>query len=268
MNKKKDFVELTSDEIKLLSIELLKSVHNYCLKNNLKYSLFYGTMLGAIRHKGFIPWDDDIDIAMPRGDYEYFIKNFHDNNCYVVSCKYDKNYYLPWAKVCDKKTIKIESTSHKINYGVNIDIFPIDYVDNFNNFIKKRKRISFLAKKLSISNNKANWRTCNPKKLASSLLTLFLKPFSNCYAKKIDLAFNAGEKTNFTTTNCFFQTDERYFYKSPIFNDLIEVDFENNKFLCSADYDVLLKTSYGEYMLLPPIEKQVTHHDFVAYYLK
>lgn len=71
---------ITTHELRKIQIEILKSIHNYCQENNLRYSLAYGTLLGAVRHKGFIPWDDDIDIMMPRPDYEQFLKGYRGYN--------------------------------------------------------------------------------------------------------------------------------------------------------------------------------------------
>ena len=114
---------IPEEEYKKIGIDILLAVHEFCEKRNLKYVLFYGTLLGAIRHDGYIPWDDDIDIAMPREDYETFIRDFDTTDYGVKSCFVDKGYYLPWAKVYDKKTIKREPiyVSKHFEIGFNID---------------------------------------------------------------------------------------------------------------------------------------------------
>ena len=127
-------VELSLLEIRKISLQILDEVHRFCVSNQLRYTLFHGSLLGAVRHKGFIPWDDDIDIAMPRRDYEIFIQKFFAKNCKVFSIKNESRYYLPWAKVCDCKTIKEENILNQddLVLGVNIDLYPVDTISNKN----------------------------------------------------------------------------------------------------------------------------------------
>ncbi len=101
--------ELLSDELKRIQLDILRNVHKFCLEHNINYSLAYGTLLGAVRHKGFIPWDDDIDIMMLRNDYDRFIKEYPESDEYGLCCfEKDTNYPYSFAKVQDKKTSLIE----------------------------------------------------------------------------------------------------------------------------------------------------------------
>lgn len=120
--------KLSDDEVKKLSVEILRKVSQFCEQHGICYSLAYGTLLGAVRHKGFIPWDDDIDIMMPRGEYEKFLECFNDEDgrYKVWSSSIDKNYPYPFAKIEDRKTVVNELGYDKL--GVAIDLFPIDMI--------------------------------------------------------------------------------------------------------------------------------------------
>lgn len=120
------------EEIKKIQLEILKYVDQFCSQNNIKYALGYGTLIGAVRHKGFIPWDDDIDIIMRRNDYNRFIELFSkETGRYKVwSHNLQTDYPIPYAKVTDEKTLKLEGTNYYVERGVDIDVFPLDDLPN------------------------------------------------------------------------------------------------------------------------------------------
>lgn len=133
--------ELSIDDIREIELQILNYIDEVCKDNKLRYYLLGGTLLGAIRHGGFIPWDDDIDIIMPRNDYDTLLSIINEtNNKYkVLAYKYKKEYYYPFAKIVDSSTMVVESnTIATNNMGVWVDIFPID---NLPNDKKHRKRI-------------------------------------------------------------------------------------------------------------------------------
>ena len=124
--------ELTLDELKQIELETLKMFHAFCVENNIRYYLAYGTLLGAVRYKKFIPWDDDVDLLIPREDYDRLITLFKDNERYrLYSFERNKDYHFPFAKLCDMTTLKVEDfyPNAKVKLGVEIDLFPLD---NFN----------------------------------------------------------------------------------------------------------------------------------------
>ena len=137
---------LSMDEIKSVELEILKYVHEFCEKNDIKYFINYGTLIGAVRHKGFIPWDDDIDICMFRKDYEKFIELFSkDEGKYkILSLESSDKYYNNFIKVIDSKT-KIEDERNYKTYdsGIFIDIFPMDFFDDLSLVEKTYKLESF-----------------------------------------------------------------------------------------------------------------------------
>ncbi|MFR5682857.1 MAG: phosphorylcholine transferase LicD [Clostridia bacterium] len=132
---------MSLEEIKSIQLDILSQVANYCDRNGLRYFLAYGTLLGAVRHKGYIPWDDDIDIMMPRPDYMQFINSFNNEKCALrVGSHYlDKNYPYVIAKVYDTSTLCKENIDVEYSIGINIDVFPIDGLPeterSFRNFI-------------------------------------------------------------------------------------------------------------------------------------
>ena len=121
---------ITSEELKAIQLDLLQKTADFCKENGIRYYLCGGTLLGAIRHKGYIPWDDDIDISMPRPDYDRFISMFNkpENDYQVIDMSNNKKYGLPFAKVHDTRTFVDELQYTKDQFGVYIDIFPIDGV--------------------------------------------------------------------------------------------------------------------------------------------
>lgn len=119
---------MTLRELQLFALEILKDVHQFCTQNNIKYSLYAGTLLGAIRHQGFIPWDDDIDIVMPREDYNKFCQTYRSERFNLFNRDNDSSFQLAYARVCDiKRTLykAVEPCSKKPT-GVWIDVFPAD----------------------------------------------------------------------------------------------------------------------------------------------
>lgn len=255
--------ELSLNEEKSIVLEILDEFHNFCNKNNLKYSLFYGSLLGAIRHNGFIPWDDDIDVVMPREDYDFFIKNYKNDRFGVFYSK-TKNFFLPSAKMFDKQTLKIENVkvSKKFEIGLDIDIFPIDYISNIDEYekIQKKKRIWMNLKILAFYPPKSN------KNILFKLLVAVARPFGNLAVRKIDRIGQKYNKKqhNYCIANPMFGK-EKLIFPIDMFSDLTLHKFENKEFLISSKYDEILKIRYGEYMKLPPKENQVTHHSFSCY---
>ena len=122
--------EISIEELKDLQTGMAVKVHTFCQENGIRYYLGYGSLIGAVRHKGYIPWDEDIDLGMPRPDYERFIHSF--NGAYpdlkVFAPELDPGYYAPYANVCLEGTLlEEENFSHRgRKIGVKVDIFPID----------------------------------------------------------------------------------------------------------------------------------------------
>lgn len=264
-------IELTIEELRKCQLGILDEVDKFCNSNSIKYSLAYGTLLGAVRHKGYIPWDDDIDIMMLRKDYDNFISNFKSKQYVLINSDNNPNYCHPFAKVYDKRTIIIENINQDIELGVNIDIFPID---NFPNSFKQSK--IFLLKKAilnyihTLKNTKISSNRSIPKNIVLFLSQILLFPLPlNYIAKRI---INFSKRYNNTETGykgiiVVIDTNINERMSSDTFSETVKLVFENNFYPAFKDYNTILRSWYGDYMKLPPLNKQITHHDFKAYWI-
>lgn len=257
--------KISFEEQRTIQLQLLQQVSTFCQENNLKYFLAYGTLLGAIRHKGFIPWDDDIDIAMPRSDYERFIRTFNDAFQYskVVDMYSNKKYGFAFAKVHDIRTIVNETQYHQDCFGVYVDIFPIDGIkDEMQIYKSLRLRKLLHTKKANFTQRKLS------KKIINFFGKIVLFPFSVHFL--LEQADKNAKKYAFGTTQkaaCIVDPfGPREIVDTSVFVSTIDHEFEGNKYKIPIGYDKWLTSIYGDYMKLPPIEKRVTHHVSEAYW--
>ena len=263
--------EIGIEALRQIEIRLLKNVSHFCEEKGLRYFLTGGSLLGAIRHKGFIPWDDDIDIVMPREDYEIFVKTFcsEQDNYKVVSCYNQNDYYLPFAKVVDANTVLVEKLEHNSTIGVFLDVFPLDFFDfterQINSFYwKQRKRIKLLSAKTSpLSKIQKNKRV-----LAAIMKGLCFAIPANMIAKSIDKHAKkfSCTKGRVACVAVAMTYGKKEFLNAMFFDEYLEVQFQDCVFRAPKGYDGVLRSYYGNYMELPPPNKRVTHHDFRAYY--
>lgn len=263
--------ELSLSEFKELSIEILLTIHNFCKKNNIKYSLACGTLLGAIRHKGFIPWDDDIDIYMLREDYNEFLRLFPKefNNVSIASLQTNPKWNRCYAKAFDTRTICIEEAKNDIGIGLGIDVYPIDDVpddiDEFYRYNKKRKFLQNLYQLKTLKVRKGRGMVKNLVVVLSRIFTCFIS-FRNLakimdkYAQKFN---NKGFQHIYETCQGLF--GKKHFSKT-VFDYTEDVSFEGYKLKGMSGYDEYLSSFYGNYMQLPPEEKRIAHHSFKVYW--
>ena len=257
-------IEIT--EMKELMLDIMSSIDKYCRENGLRYSLAYGTLIGAIRHQGYIPWDDDIDIWMPRPDYMRFMKEYKHEYYKAYCAELTPGWDRFIAKVCDERTVIDEG--HGEICGVYVDIFPIDGWPEGEKGIKKHysKVMRYLrlwsslhyTKNMTLSGS--NGLSKNIKIAVSRLLGIFFN--SNHFLKKLLKAkaqypYDTSSKVGSLT--CGDWAVPRYY-----FDDLTVHPFENYIFIISKEYDALLRVVYGNYMQLPPEEQRVSNHGFTA----
>ena len=263
--------KVDADELKMIQLEILDKVAVFCEKNSIKYWIDCGTMLGAIRHKGYIPWDDDIDVGMLREDYDKFSKLFNNTNSKYrfSSVEVDPTFPFPFGKVIDSTTILYEPDRRcGAKYSINIDIFPYDKAPQ-NKFLLK---LMYFKRDVYKSLRLAQMRILKPngsilKKFAIILTIGFSSLFpENYFCKKV---ISNSKKYSDSKSNYIgdFTSTGRFCCDKSIFDSFIDVRFEGNNYKIPSRYDEWLKAFYGDYMKLPPEKERVSRHIFEAYSL-
>lgn len=261
--------QINVEEVKAIEIQILNFIDDICREHNFVYYLAGGTLLGAVRHKGFIPWDDDIDIIMPRKQYHDFIQAVNDANTQykIISAYNDPDYKKLFIKVVDSNTYLEEKDSIKCpNMGVFVDVFPLDVLPNDD---KKRKSMKYKAWYLrQIMGHALLWEKGNIERPFAYRVGCFL-----CYLFGWRKAFNIFENLTIKTANMTSNyaanlsdaPNKSFEWDSSCFDTSVLLPFEGKMYPAAGNYDEYLK-GYGDYMKLPPIEKRISNHDFVAYY--
>lgn len=267
-----EYIKETNKELKEKLIEMFSWFHDFCVENGLCYYALGGTMLGAKRHEGFIPWDDDIDVGMPRRDYEKLwelLKGKHIGK-YVMETPDTKadDYFYPFSKIYDTSTTLIENTRSKIKRGIYIDIFPLDGIGN--SVQESKRNYGIIQRKYNLLLTRAT----GIRKGRS-----FLKNFFVVLIRFVpEFILNSKKILKQVTDLC-----KRYEYDSCIwggnlvgawrFKEVMKTEimgepklykFENIMIYGASDADAYLTNLYGNWRKLPPEEKRVTHHDYIC----
>lgn len=259
---------LSFEETKTIELNILKDIHSFCTRNNITYFLTFGTLIGAIRHNGFIPWDDDIDIFIPRGDYEKFIQLYRSEKYVCYALENNGFYPFSYAKVIDKSTIKKEPVhiSKKISLGIDVDVFPLNpyYEEGYDKKINKKWHFYRRLWHISISrfrkNNLLKTICCFPA-------IIILRPFCRVFAKKISnlTLFKITNQKPIGFITAFCTSEKIRVYNPDWFEKAILHKFQDFDFFIPSGYDELLRSIYGDYMMLPPQEKRISHHTNICY---
>jgi len=265
--------KLSKKEVQDLLLEMMKALHDFCIEHNIRYCLCDGSLLGAVRHKGFIPWDDDMDVYMPRPDYEKFIKFSQISDKYeIVTYFNDHGYYHPYAycSLTDRSTVMVEKNMRcPTGKGQFIDIFPVDGVSDD---IKLRKRqfrkLNFYAylkglQSIDYRNNKAKGIKNFIKRLCAILLTPMDEMKIVEKQDKLAKLFSFEECSHFS--QLISGKDRNMHFPKTYFDHLILVPFEKYEFYITSYYDEALRLEYGDYLKLPPVEQRVGKHGVDIY---
>lgn len=267
--------EINSIEFRRLTVDIMEFVDSFCRKNNIKYFIAFGTLIGAIRHKGMIPWDDDIDIVMPREEYNRFIHLMQEQKGktrYQVNCfETDPQFYLPWARVCNNTTILLNRPHRKENdLGVWIDVFPLDNAPKieerelwYKEYLRKRAKMNF-----TIPTSYENFSLKQQFFTTEFFRRVYygVRNF-NKYRKDFEawaIKYNEVESDEYMVPGTMYKM--RLVFPKNLFDESVEVEFDGLKLIAPAEYDKFLRIVYGDYMRLPPVEKRQSHHHFTAYY--
>jgi lipopolysaccharide cholinephosphotransferase len=248
-------------KVQKVEVEILDEFVRICKENNFIYFIIAGTLLGAVRHKGFIPWDDDIDVAMPRKDYEKFLdfyENIKETGFFVLSDRYPNKIICPFTKLCKKGTVSLNMAK-----AINIDIFPFD------NCI-----LPFLSLQTKLINRiwglyriKSN---CDvPRKkikfILSKILCFFLPlRFIHFIHKRLCLLFN-NLNTNYITSFSGKYGYKKETHKYDTMYPLLKIVFEGKQYFAPGNWDLYLKNMYGNYMELPPVEQRIGHQQTLIF---
>ncbi len=255
-------------EIQQMELGIMEYIHEVCQKIGVKYFLAYGSLIGAVRHKGFIPWDDDMDICMLREDYEklqdYLIAH-PDNRYEVMSYKNNLNYVYPFMKVQDNQTYLLEEDVRiDSNMGIYVDIFPVDgyeddsvFKDKMTRLIKKRQLSCYTFKGIT-----------NTKSLLNSLIRyisviIFYFTNTNKYIRGIDELAQSRKVNDYELVDYLIYKDmNKPVWKREWLKQTITGVFEGKEFMIPKNYHEILTSDYGDYTQLPPVELRFSHHDF------
>lgn len=262
------------DKLKNVELEILDEIIRVCEKNNIEYFLIAGTLLGAVRHKGIIPWDDDIDVGMTREYYDKFCslpKSEFKDKFLLNSFKTNKKCSYPFAKLVMKNTMFIERKNKdaydKKYSGIWVDIFPLDGLDDPLSIEheKRKKKFDTYFTLINIKNNTSYYQNSKIKKFIYNKILFFvpIKFLVNKLNKTIMYDKDCKPKYYCSYGGIYILKRETHEYDA--IYPLKKVEFEHRKVNGMNDNDKYLKTMYGDYMKLPKEEDRKTHN---PYYVK
>lgn len=254
-------IQIQGEEIQSYLLAAAKVFGRYCEENHLRYYLSGGTLLGAVRHQGFIPWDDDIDIMMPRKDYEKLLNAFSDSRYKLIDCDSDKDYGSPYARLWDSYTTRDWGNMKQKEIGIYIDILPIDgYPDSLFLSNLRNRRLLTLRKRRFYAMKKHS-RAGRLQKIKELIRKLY--PFS---ANDISRKMNRMARKNDFETSAYVGVQSGTYHQEKernprsVFDQTVYLPFEDTVFPAPSGYDVYLTHLFGDYMQLPPEDQRKGRH--------
>ncbi len=255
----------TLRRLQLTQLELLKIFDRFCREHELRYSLYAGTLLGAVRHKAFIPWDDDLDVCMPRADYErfLFLWNEHPQKGYLLQNKENAPVFCQsFSKLRKDHTtfLEVASEAGVIHTGIFIDIFPIDRIPNGS---ARKALFTWRCMLYQLLTREFTPSKSNPAVRMGSALILKCIPKKNRAEVRRRLLDRIkqydGDRTLQTVAIEVLGTIRKPL-AADLLDEYVELPFEDGKYMCFAGWDGYLRRKFGDYMQLPPEEERMWKH--------
>lgn len=273
----KNCMRMDAEEVKAVELEILKYVADFCEKHNINYILSDGTLIGAVRHNGFIPWDDDIDISMLRSDYEKFIDLWckEEHGKFNLLCESKGNYIANYAKIVNSETVCYEGKIRRKSQGCWVDVFPLDFVpENQDEIAPFFERMKEYYRRYSVSYvGKIRFGFLFPFYLVYSALRNHRLSYLFAYSEKTVVEkfkreierYSSGENVTNYVVVVRTPPQRKFGFPKNCCTDYVYHKFEQYEFRIPRDYDSVLKSFYGDYMQIPPEDKR-TGHNVIAYW--
>ncbi len=269
--------QLSIRETQEISLEILKQIADICEKEGFRYYLAYGTLIGAIRHKGYIPWDDDVDIMMPRDDYERFLAYFKTHESEFLHLKLFnrdtcKEYPYMISRVSDDRYVIDMDNEKDYGMGIFVDIYPYDGLGNTQEealkFGLKGDRLSSFCYQATRQKYAVETTKGTLKKILKFPVFLFAKIMGKNYFQK-KLAKAAGLKSydgsEYVGCYVWLSGGMKDIFKRELFDEYEMAPYEKYEFRIPKRYDEVLTHIYGDYMELPPENERIGHHYYKVY---
>ena len=262
--------EVTFEESREILLSIMDDIDSFCRKNNIKYSITSGTLIGAIRHKGFIPWDDDLDIMMEREQYDKFVSSYRSDKYQLLCVNNSSDWADLYFRVVDNRTTIKWKNCAGYSHGLWVACLPFDHIPSekkqFECLKKKADRYFSLFWKIK----KSSWIE------NGSLLRNIIKYVLRCFYKLLPTTFVGVSMENTIRKYSKLPSEKigsvSWWWKRILlfptntFDKYIDVDFEGRKYMAIKEYDSYMREIYGDYMQLPPEKDRVPQHGFTAYW--
>ena len=253
---------------KRIQLEILDAIDRFCREKELRYSLIYGTLIGAVRHQGFIPWDDDIDLMMPRPDYDRFRKEFKADGFYLTDLAERYDCVETFLKVCKEGTVMVDKHFGRELWGVNVDIFPVDGAPE--NLAEHYAALDRLWDKVLqicpyYKTVKKGRFPLMLKYAAKRLVYFYPGSFKGLKKKVVEGQKSIPYETSRIVGVYYGGIKTRSFMEKRIYDNFSALPFEGNPYPALLYYDEYLTQVYGDYMQLPPEEQRITNHAYDSF---